>query len=146
MAFGRQKPSSAGSQPGLKEELTSFSKGLKSYLGARSELLAIEAREAAGILGKKASLGGLALFFLIFGYLLLLIFGVGIIGQLLNPNTNPDLRSWVGGALILSCFHLLAGIILLLIQKRTKVTSALFEVTRAEFKKDQEWLHNEKES
>jgi uncharacterized membrane protein YqjE len=142
MAFRRQKSSLTGSEPGLKEELASFAKGLKSYLGARSELLAIEAKEAAAILGKKAGLGGLA----VFGYLLFLIFGIGIIGQVLNPNTSPDLRTWVGGALILACCHLLSGIFLLMIQKRTKVSAELFEVTRAELKKDQEWLNNEKES
>ena len=146
MAFRRQKSSLTGAEPGLKEELASFAKGLKSYLGARSELLAIEAKEAAAILGKKAGLGGLAIFFLVFGYLLFLIFGIGIIGQVLNPNTSPDLRTWVGGALILACCHLLSGIFLLMIQKRTKVSAELFEVTRAELKKDQEWLNNEKES
>jgi len=146
MAFGRQKPTPTGSEPGFKEELASFTNGLKSYVGARAELLAIEAKEAAGILGKKAGLGGLAVFGLIFGYLLLLLFGVGIIGQLLNPTTSVDLRGWVGGALILAVGHLFAGLVLLVVQRHTKIGTELFEATRAELKKDQEWLNNGKES
>jgi len=146
MAFGRQNPTPTGSEPGLKEELASFTNGLKSYAGARAELFTIEAKEAAGILGKKAGLGGLAVFFLILGYLLLLVFGVGIISQILNPNADVDLRSWVGGSLILAGCHLSAGIILLLLQRRTKMGTELFEVTRAELKKDQEWLNNGKKS
>lgn len=146
MAFGRQKPSSTGSEPGLKDELVSLANGLKSYLGARSELLSIEAKEAVGILGKKAGLAGLAALFLIFGYLLLLLFAVGVIGQGLNPHISIDLKSWVGGALILAVCHLLAGIFLLILRKRTRFRTELFEVTRAEFKKDQKWLNNEKES
>lgn len=146
MAFGRQKPPSTGSEPGLKEELASLTNSLKSYLGARAELLSIEAKEAAGILGKKAGLGGLTAFLLIFGYLLLLIFGVGVIGQGLNPHATIDLKSWVGAALVLAVIHLMTCILLIILQKRTKISTELFEVTRAEFKKDQEWLNNEKES
>ncbi|YCM44897.1 phage holin family protein [Verrucomicrobiaceae bacterium 227] len=146
MAFGRQNPTPSGAEPGLKEELSSFTNGVKSYVGARAELLAIEAKEAAGILGRKAGLGGLAAFFLLFGYLLLLVFGIGLIGQLLSPDVSVDLRGWVGATLILAGFHILVGIISLVAQKRTKIGPELFEVTRAELKKDQEWLNNGKEN
>lgn len=146
MALGRKKDPDSDPQPGLKEELTSFTNGVKSYLGARSELFTIEAKEAASKLGKKAGLGIGAVAFLFFGYLLLLIGLVGLLGQALSPDLEVDFKGWVGGAFILSALHLLPAIFYLLREKDSKTTDELFKITRAELKKDQEWLKNEKQS
>lgn len=146
MAFGRKQSPPHESERGLKEELISLSNGIKGYLGARSELFSIEAREAATKLGRKAGLGTLALFLLFFGYLLLLAALVGLLGQLLSPDDPVNLKSWVGGAFILAGLHLFPASLFLYRQKKTNLGEGLFEVTRAELKKDQEWLNNEKQS
>ena len=146
MAISQKPPPAEKSDPGFRDEFSSFIAGIKSYVMARGELFSIEAREAAAILGRKSGLGGAALFLLFFGYLLLAGAATGILGQLLNPDVPLQLRGWIGGALILAFIHIVGGILILLKLKRTGRNMELFEVTRSEFRKDQEWLNKDEEN
>ena len=146
MPSGTPKGDLVEKSPGLREQIISLILGIKAYSRARGELLAIEGKEAATIIGRKAGLGGLGLFFLLVGYLTLLVSLIGIVGQYLEPETRIQFRGWVGGSLIISGVHLLIGFFLLVVQKRIGRGVTLLEVTRAEFKKDRQWLNKEKEN
>lgn len=145
MAFGRNKPSPDDSSPGLKQELTSFFKDASSYAQIRGELLAIEAKEAAGSYGKKVALvvvGGVLLFV---GHLILVAGLAGIIGTAL-AGQSVSLTNWSGACLILAGLHFVIGFLLLSKGRKTGSDTPMFEYSRNEFKKDQEWLSNQKKS
>lgn len=145
MAFGRNKPSPDDSSSGLKQEMTSFFKDASSYARIRGELLAIEAKEAAGIYGKKLGLVIAGAVLLLVGYLILTAGLVGIIGTAL-AGKSFTLANWTGACLIVAGVHLLTGVLLLRKGRKNDPGSPAFEYTRSEFKKDQEWLANQKKS
>jgi len=143
MAFGRSKPASSESSPGLKQKLISFLKEASFYAQLRGELLGIEAKEAAGIYGKKISLivaGGISL---LLGYLLLIAGLIGLIGSAL-AGEPVSLENWTGAALVLATIHVTVGVILIRKGRKTGANSELFEYSRSELKKDQEWLNHKK--
>ncbi len=143
MAFGRSKPSSGDSSPGLRHELTSFLREASSFAQLRGELLGIEAKEAAEIYGKKTGLIVIGGIFLLLGHLLLIAGLVGTLGSALAGDPF-SLANWTGAALILTAIHVIAGVILIRKGRKIGSTSELFEYSRSELKKDQEWLSHKK--
>lgn len=146
MPSGTPKGDLVEQNPGLREQITSLILGIKAYVGARGELLAIEGKEASAIMGRKVGLGGLGFFFLFVGYLILLVSLIGIVGQFLEPETRIQFRGWIGASLIIAGVHFLSGFFLFLAQRRIGRGVTLLEVTRAEFQKDKQWLNKEKEN
>ena len=147
MASGKNQLSSDSPKKeasGLKAELSAFVQDAVAYLQLRGSLFSIEAREAGQIYGKKFGFIIAGVVLLVLGYLLLLAGGIGIIALALNPETAISWQNWIGGALILAAAHLLPGIILLRIGLKSKVDQELFEYTRNELKKEQEWLKQKK--
>ena len=124
---------------GLKEEVVSFSKSSGAYLSARSELFGIEAREAGVVYKGKITSLVIAGLTLALGYVMLLVVAVALLGELFVQKFTGPLAGWIGSALALGGLHLLIGVIFL--RKSRKGSSvSLFESTRAEWHKDQQWL------
>jgi len=147
MASGKNQSSSDSPEKeasGLKAELSAFMQEAVAYLQLRGSLFSIEAKEAGQIYGKKFGLIIVGVILLVLGYLLLLTGGIGTIALALNPDISISWRNWIGGALILSAAHLLPGIILLRKGLKSKIDQELFEYTRNELKKEQEWLKQKK--
>jgi uncharacterized membrane protein YqjE len=129
---------------GLKAEFSAFVHDALAYLQLRGSLFSIEAKEAGQIYGKKFGFIIAGVILLLLGYLLLIAGGIGIIALALNPDTAISWQNWIGGAFILSAVHFLPGIILLRKGLKSTVDRELFEYTRNELKKEQEWLKQKK--
>lgn len=148
---GRDQPRDPASSPkpgdgssSVRDGFASFADGLRQYLLARGELLAIEAREATRVAGRKGTLAFLLATAVFFGYALLLVAAVALVGQ------------WLGGILPGSWSHfgwqtaaVLAGLLHLAMAAlcyralRQSPREPLFEVTRSEFQKDRQWLDDQ---
>ncbi|MGJ8694749.1 MAG: phage holin family protein [Verrucomicrobiaceae bacterium] len=140
MPFRKSPTSSDGSTPGLKDELSSLLRTSAAYLQARTELAAIEGREAGGILAKRLVRLLLAAFFLCIFYLLLLGSVVALLGHLLSSNYQGVLAGWIGAAMITAVFHFIIGLIFWN-KFRREQGRQLFQFTRAEWQKDQQWIN-----
>ncbi|MDB4309729.1 phage holin family protein [Akkermansiaceae bacterium] len=124
---------------GLKDEITSFAKSAGNYASARAELLAIEGHEAADAIKKKMACLVIAGLALLFGYPILLVTGIHFLGQFFRQQFTGPLAGWTGAALLIGCLHLIVGIFFLTKSRKCPGTP-LFELTRSEWKKDQQWL------
>ncbi|MDB4436119.1 phage holin family protein [Akkermansiaceae bacterium] len=133
--------SSANGSPksGLKTAIASFAKSASGYAQARAELLAIESAEAAIVIRKRLVKGVIAAVFLGLAYLLLLVVTITIGGHFLSLQSEGLLANWTGIALILGALHLLIGLIFLS-RARSASKKPLFEFTRSEWVKDQQWI------
>lgn len=110
----------------------STGEAIASYLAARSELFAIEAREAARHgAGRLVSLAAAALLALA-GYLLVLS---GLVGWLSHLTGLP----WFGIAFLLAMLHVLVAGVMALRLKRP--LPPVFPLSRQELQKDTAWLH-----
>lgn len=124
-------------EPGLgtarwASQLKATARSFLAYVQIRTQLFALECREAATEGGRQllVSLVAAVLFFL--GYALLLV--------CLIERTSVWLRvPWVWPALILALLHLLAGSAVWWFAQ-TRLKRPLFEATLAELEKDQEWI------
>lgn len=135
-------PNDPAEQPhGMKNAITSLGKSVGGYLGARSELLAIESKEASQILRKKAKRLFIAGVLFLLGYLCLLIGLIGLIGQLL-AGSELSVDNWIGGAGVMALLHFFPAFIFLILS-RSGPPAKLFEYSRAEWEKDLTWLKNE---
>jgi len=131
----------------LRQELKAFVSSLRAYLFARSELFAIEASEAASEVAARAFRKTLSFLFCFIGYVLFLTGLVGVIGQLLADSQKLEFRNWIGACLILALVHFVIGVLLRLSSSSSLAKQHhLFEHTRAEFRKDQEWLADENQN
>lgn len=143
MAFGRKKPSSESSSPGLKRELGELLEEASSHARVRGELFTIEAKEAAEIYGRKFGISIAALAFLLTGYLLGLAATVGLLGSLFS-GSGFSLANWTGASFLIAAIHFIVGVLLLKKGKQTGQNFPAFEYTRNEFKKDQQWIKEER--
>lgn len=118
------------------------------YVRTKVELASLEAKEAGEITAKKATYGGVLVFFGLFSYILLLVTLIGAITKLLEGKIQV-VEQYVGtwpivtfGFLII---HLLVVFIYLdKLKSVGKVT--LFKHTLAELEKDKQWLQQIKSS
>ncbi len=122
---------------GLARRFRSILRGGILYLQARQRLFIIEAVEATAFLVNRGTRAVLALFFLAFGYALLLAGGILFLSRLLP-------MPWWFLCLILAPLHLLLGWLFLRAARRRPETP-LFEESRNELRKDRDWLSNSNE-
>lgn len=143
----RRASSSSDDSSGIKEELSAFSKEAGVYLKTRAELLAIESQEAGRILGKRAAVLIAGILALIVTYLTGLAAIIYLLGRWFDHVGDGVLANWAGAGLLMAGVHLLIAFICLKKQKNIGQKDPLFEYTRAEWQKDQQWIQkDEKQS
>lgn len=115
------------------------------FLKSKSELAAIESKEAAAFAKKKLSVAAMTAFFGIFTYAIFLILAHSLIqyyGRSILISIQ-DVLPLTGNQIVLLgmfVFHLFFLLIYLLkLSKKPK--DELFALTKSEFKKDQAWLN-----
>ena len=128
------------------ESAQQFREGLGDHLKARAELLAIETREAGEVVARKGSLALVAATLLFFGYALILVTVVFLLGEWVE-SLSDQLSGWGWQltALTIGFLHFLFALALFRKLKRNRDLT-LFEFTRAELNKDREWLNKSKNS
>ena len=104
-----------------------------SLLATRLALIELEAKVAGKEAARRGSSLAAAAGCILFAWALLLAGGVSWISKSIEC-------PWDQVAVGLAVLHLLAGIILARLAKPSAATA--FPVTRAEFKKDREWIEN----
>jgi len=129
----------------LKESLTFFKQSVSENMAVKKELLALEAKEAAFVLQKKLVAAVLLIVVALFSYLLFWVLVIGLGSVLLSGNLgiiSEKGAEWilVGGIVFLG--HVIAGLIFMLKLKQRE--GELFVMTKAELKKDKEWLQENK--
>ena len=142
MASRRASPTPDEST-GLKEELSAFSKEAGIYLEGRTELLALEGEEAGRILGRRLAVLIIGIGALIVSYLAFLITVIYLLGQWFDQRGDGLLANWAGAALLITIAHLIIAFICFKTQRKMGKTDQLFEYTRAEWQKDQQWIQND---
>ena len=142
MASRRASPTPDEST-GLKEELSAFSKEASIYLKGRTELLALEGKEAGRILGRRLTVLVIGIGALIVSYLAFLITVIYLLGQWFEHLGAGLLANWAGAALLMTIAHLIIAFICFKTQRKMGKTDQLFEYTRAEWQKDQQWIQND---
>ena len=110
MAFRRASPTPDKS-PGIKEELSAFSKEAGIYLKGRTELLALEGEEAGRILGRRLAVLIIGIGALIVSYLAFLITVIYLLGQWFEHLGAGLLANWAGAALLMTIAHLIIAFI-----------------------------------
>lgn len=128
---------------GIKEELSAFSKEAGIYLKSRTELLALEGKEAGRILGRRLTVLLIGIGALIVSYLAFLITVIYLVGQWFDQLGDGLLANWAGAALLITIAHLIIAFICFKTQRKIGKTDQLFEYTRAEWQKDQQWIQND---
>jgi uncharacterized membrane protein YqjE len=128
----------------LKQSASSLKDSSLSYMQAKAELAAIEAKEAASFAKKKIGIGIITAFFGIFSYALLLLLSYGIILQFAGRILSKISRAIALNEsniiiLIMMIFHLFIFLIYLL-KLSKKPQEELFSLTKSEFQKDKQWL------
>ncbi|MGJ8673419.1 phage holin family protein [Rubritalea sp.] len=119
-----------------------------AYVKTKVELASIEAKEAAEIAVKKASIGGVLAFFALFSYILLLVSLIGACSRLLEGKMHT-VEQYVGTWPLVTfgffIIHLLCVFIFL--DKLKNVGKIVpFQHTLAELEKDKQWLQQIKSS
>ena len=142
MAFRRASRTSDEST-GIKEELSAFSKEAGIYLKGRTELLTLEGKEAGRILGRRLAVLVIGIGALIISYLAFLITVIYLLGQWFDRLGDGLLMNWAGAALLITIAHLMIAFICFKTQRKMGKTEQLFEYTRAEWQKDQQWIQND---
>ncbi len=142
MAF-RRASRTPDKSTGIKEELSAFSKEAGIYLKGRTELLALEGEEAGRILGRRLTVLIIGIGALIVSYLAFLITVIYLLGQWFEHLGDGLLANWAGAALLMTIAHLIIAFICFKTQRKMGKTDQLFEYTRAEWQKDQQWIQND---
>ena len=142
MAFRRASRTSDEST-GIKEELSAFSKEAGIYLKGRTELLTLEGKEAGRILGRRLAVLVIGIGALFISYLAFLITVIYLLGQWFDRLGDGLLTNWAGAALLITIAHLMIAFICFKTQRKMGKTEQLFEYTRAEWQKDQQWIQND---
>lgn len=143
MGFGRKNSSSDENSSGLKEELGALVDQASTHARVRGELFAIEAKEAAEIYGRKFGLTMAGLTCLAIGYLLILAGVIGLLGAFFE-DSSLSLANWTGAAFAIALLHLTLGAVLIKMGRKSGRETRIFEYTRNELKKDQQWIRQEK--
>ena len=142
MAF-RRASRTPDKSTGIKEELSAFLKEAGIYLKGRTELLALEGKEAGRILGRRLAVLLIGIGALIVSYLAFLITAIYLLGQWFDHLGDGLLANWAGAALLITIAHLIIAFICFKTQRKMGKTDQLFEYTRAEWQKDQQWIQND---
>ena len=127
-------PTSPSDQTGLFAHVAGLVAAALRYLKARLSLAGIEARAAGAQYGIAVAMVAVALFIAVLGYVFLVLTTVLTIAAAFGGG-----KAWIavmGGAAILH----LAGAVLLVSLARRRCKTGAFEDTRAELKKDEQWL------
>ncbi len=143
MVSGEPDSPSDGETLGLKQELSSLLKETSAHAKIRGELLAIETKEAAGLYGRTLGLAIAGAILLVVAYLLILAGVIGILGLLIS-GSGTSIANWIGASWILAVVHLMIGLLLIRKSKSAGAGANVFEYTRGELKKDQQWLTKER--
>lgn len=106
---------------------------LVDLIGARTALIQLELKQAASSGIRRGVFFAAAALLLLFAWIILVAGGIGAISATAG-------WPWYWVALSAGGIHLIIAVTLILLAK--KPGPATFEVTRAEFKKDREWLAN----
>ncbi len=126
-------------EEGIKQGVSKLAKDAGDYLKIRGELFAIEAQEASKIFKKQGTAFGIAAFFGIVAYLLIMTSLVGITTYFLSQKGEGLFFGWIGSSLIIGGIHLLLSVMFIM-RGRQKPQKPLFEYTRQEWSNDQEWI------
>jgi uncharacterized membrane protein YqjE len=126
-----RSPNPAG-HPGLLENLLALISALVEFFESRFVLLAQESKAAAVQVLIMAGCLILALLLCALGYIFLITGAVVGLAHLVGI-------SWPWIALTAAALHFIIALLLLLIA-RNRITKPLFRATRAELRKDREWL------
>lgn len=142
-----RRPSSDSNDPSPDESTGSVARILQSiqtYFAARTELFGIESAEAAQYAKQQAVLGIILVIAAFFGYALLLVALVSLLGSALSAILPSSLApfGWQIMALLFAALHLLLAFCLGK-KLRQPPTTPLFETTRAEFQKDRQWINDQ---
>ena len=119
---------------GMAGNARAFLASCVQYASARLRLASLEGREAAAHTFKLLLIAGAAVVLGAFGWLFACLAAVFLIAKAFGGPSG-----WVWAALLMAGAHL-AGVVALLVMLRSKLSTALFPITTAELKKDQEWL------
>lgn len=128
----------------LKQAAISLKDSSLGFLQAKTELAAIEAKEAAIYAKKKISLGIIIGFFAAFSYALFLVLAYGLILQyaakfISQVSSITTLNASNTVILLMLLFNLFLFLIFLL-KLSKKPSEELFSLTKSEFQKDKKWL------
>jgi len=119
---------------------------LSNFIAARLELASIEAKEAAGLLGKKALYGVVLAISAFFCWALLLAGITGVVAPHASEwlaGKADWLPGWAAVILALGILHAIVAVICLCCLRK-KPTTPLFELSRKEIENDKEWLKQNK--
>ncbi len=135
---------------GLKQSAMSLKDSSLGYMQAKTELAAIEAKEAATYAKQKISVGVITAFLGLFSYALFLLLAYGVIiqfaGEYIRKIFKPIyLNESNALILVMMVFHLFLFLIYL-IKFSKKPKEELFSLTKSEFQKDKQWLAEINES
>jgi len=141
---GRIAGGSTTPHDGLKHAASSLKDSSIGYLQAKTELAAIEVKEASEYAKKKLSIGLAVLFIGTFTYAIFLILLHGIILQsaakaLENLSNDIGLNSSNIVLLLMFIFHFIL-LIICMVKLGKKPEEELFALTKSEFQKDKQWL------
>lgn len=149
MSGREQQPDSSsshatGDEPtGVRGTISSFAAGFRQYLEARGELLSIESREAARFAARQGTLGMVLAVACLIAYLLLLVAAISLVGHWLTMILPGEWSQfgWQTAAAAAALLHLgLAAACYRALHRHSD--QPLFEITRSEFQKDRQWLHD----
>lgn len=129
---------------GLKQAALSLKDSGIGFIQAKTELAAIEAKEAAAYAKKKITIGIITAFFATFSYVLFLVLAYGMIlqyaGQFISKVSSiTTLNDSNTVILLLLLANLLVSLIFLL-KLSKKPQEEFFPLTKSEFQKDKQWL------
>ena len=126
------RPRNPAGHAGLLENTLAFASALVEFFESRFVLIAQESKTAAVQVLIMAGCLILALLLCAVGYIFLITGAVVGLAHLVGI-------SWPWIALAVATLHFVIALVLLLIA-RSQVTKPLFRATRAELRKDREWL------
>ena len=138
MSTTQQPNSPPAAEGGLPEHIQGLLSSVLGYFHARAELAGIEGKEAAVVYGKVFAFLAAAVALLLFGYVFLWIGLVAVIAHLAGVY-------WGWPTLGVGVLHLL-GVVIFGFMAKAKWGQPVFPATLREFKKDQEWLSNPKQT
>lgn len=113
-------------------QIGSTTRNLLTHLQARTQLLALETREAFRELSGRTLFGAIGGLFILIGYLLALTCLTPLLADALHTR-------WQFVGLVFAALHLIAGGIVLWIAKQ-RYAAVLYECTLSELEKDRQWL------
>ena len=128
------EPSPDNGTQGMVGRARTFLAACAQYASARLRLASLEGRDAAAHGFKLLIIAGAAVVLGAFGWLFACLAAVFLLAKVFG-----GANGWVWAALVMAALHF-TGVIALALALKSKLGTALFPITTAELKKDQEWL------